>query len=123
MATLLSHMKSRDTPIEVVIVGIGSIGSCLVHQAQPTPGMVPVGIADIRLDVATGWAKKLGLPHEVVESVEAAKAAIERGVMAVTDDGNLLASLERVDVFIEATNAMEATARSVITALEMASTW
>lgn len=79
--------------------------------------MTPVGIADIRLDVAVGWAEKLGLPYEIVESTSSAEAAIGRGVMAIASDGDVLARLERVDVFIEASNAMEATARSVLTAL------
>ncbi len=117
MATLLERLNARPTDIRVAVVGIGSIGRCLVHQAQLTPRMRPVAIADLHVDKAVQCARQLGLPFEIVDSPQGLDAAIERGVLAITDDGLLVAASGRVDVFFEATNALLPAAGHARTAL------
>ncbi len=106
MSTLLERLMGLEADVEIAIVGIGSIGSCLVHQAQLTPGIRPVAIADIDLEKAVACAESLGLDYEIVETVGQLNRAVERGKVAVSSDGSLPASAERIDVFIEATNAL-----------------
>lgn len=106
MPTLLERLRSRDKDIRVAVAGLGSIGSVLLHQAQRTPGIRPVAASDLKLDKAKAWVERLGLKYRIVESRAQFDAALDAGVLALTTDSDQLASTERVDVFLEATNAL-----------------
>lgn len=118
MSTLLERLLARESDIRLAVVGIGSIGSVWFHQAHITPGMRPAAIADTSRARAEEMAQRVGLEYEIVDGVAELEDAIGRGVLAVTDDSQLLASTERIDAFLEATNAMVGAARHCETALE-----
>ncbi len=104
---LLSHrLAVRERPIRVSIVGVGSIGNGLVHQAHVTPGFAPVAIADTSVEKALATAARLGLDPVVCETPEAASAAIASGKLAVAPEGSIVASADGVDAMIEASNAV-----------------
>lgn len=110
-------MKERllalQNDIKVAITGIGSIGRGLVYQSHITPGIKPVAIADIHIEKALACARWLELDYVVVDHPEQLHAAMDQGKLAVTDNGELLGSSERIDVFIEASNALWQAARHV----------
>lgn len=106
MPTPRERLLALTSDLAVSVLGVGSIGRCLVHQAQLTPRMRPVAIADVRLEKAVACAVELGLEHRVVSSADELASALDRGLLAVTDDAGLLAACERVDVCFEATNAL-----------------
>ncbi|HYF67236.1 MAG TPA: homoserine dehydrogenase [Ohtaekwangia sp.] len=118
MKNLKRRLLALDKEIQIAIVGIGSIGKGLVYQVNATPGMKPVAIADIHLNKAIECAKWLGLDYEIVDTVERLNAVIEKGKLAISDNGELLASSHRVDVFVESSSAILQGAVHAMTAIK-----
>lgn len=106
MKTLRTRLLSLEKEIRVAIIGIGSIGKGLVYQVNATPGMKPVAIADIYIDKVIECAKWLKMDYEVVNNLSDLNYAIQRGKVAVTDQGELVASSGLVHVMIESSNAV-----------------
>lgn len=106
MFGLLDQLRTRQNPIRIGIAGIGSIGTGMVLQAHITPGMTCVAIADVKLDRAIAAAEGFQLDYEVVSTSASMQDAIRQGKLAVTDDAELVARCEMLDVFIEATSSI-----------------
>ncbi len=106
MKTLKTRLESLDKKISVAIIGIGSIGKGLVYQVHATPGMKPVALADIFIEKAIECAKWLKLDYRVVNNLDDLDHAIQNGMVAVTDKGELLAASGLVDVLVESSNAV-----------------
>ena len=102
MTDMLARLRSLDQPIRTAIIGIGSAGKGLFHQCGITPGIKCVGMADINLTKAIDVAKAFDQPYRVVESPGALHDAIQKGVIAVCQDGEMLARCELADVLIDA---------------------
>jgi len=106
MKPLKTRLKELDSPIRVSIIGIGSIGKGLVYQCYLTKGFLPIVICDINLERAVSCAKWLKIPFEIVSNTSELAKALERGKLAVCQDGTLAAGADGVDVLIEASNAV-----------------
>lgn len=118
MKTLHHKLLSQEKEITVGIVGIGSIGKGLVFQAHRTPGIKPVAIADIFIKKAVDCAEWLGLDYEIVDTISDLNRCIEKGRIAVTDNGELIASSGLVTVLIESSNAVYQGAIHAMTAIK-----
>jgi predicted homoserine dehydrogenase-like protein len=106
MLSLRQRLMSLDKEIRVAVIGIGSMGKGLVYQLHLTPGMKPVAIADIHIKRAIDCAKFLGLEYDIVDTLDDLNFTIQRGRLAVTDNGELLASSSLVHVLIESSTAV-----------------
>ena len=106
MFGLLDQLKKVKSPIKIGIVGIGSIGRGMVLQSSLTPGIECSAIADINLDRAIDVAKQFNYNYKVVNSLSEMNEAIQKGQLAVCEDGNLIACCEQISVFIEATSSI-----------------
>jgi len=115
---LRTRLQKLDTPLQVVIVGAGSMGKGLAYQCRVTPGIECIGLADIRIDRAIECAEWLDRPHKVVNNTNELHDAIQAGHLAICEDGNLLAQCELSDAFIESSNAIAPAARFARTAIE-----
>jgi len=104
--------------IKTGVIGCGSMGRGLVYQSSVTPGIDCVAVADVRLERCTGFLDRLGLAYAVVEDLDAIERATERGLIAVTDDGELITRCAAIDAVIEATNTISDGGRFAISALE-----
>lgn len=104
--TLSEQLKRLDNEIAVAIIGIGSIGKGLVFQSNITPGIKPVAIADLKIEKAIECAEWLQVEYKIVSNVSEMNDCIKRGIMAVCQSGEVLASSELVDVLIESSNAI-----------------
>lgn len=118
MSDMLARLKSLDRPIHVAIIGVGSTGKGLFYQCGITPGIGCVGIADKNVTKAVEAAKAFGRPYRVVESPGALHDAIGKGVVAVCNDGEMLARCESADVLIEASSAIMEGGKFALAALE-----
>lgn len=117
MKSLKRKLLSLEREIQVAIIGIGSIGKGLVYQVHATPGMKPVAIADINLNKAIACAKWLNLEYDIVDNISDLNRAIEKGRVAVSDNGELLASTGLVDVLVESSSAIAQGAIHAMTAI------
>ncbi|HEY9487744.1 MAG TPA: homoserine dehydrogenase [Chryseosolibacter sp.] len=106
MKTLKTRLLSLEKDIRVAIIGIGSIGKGLVYQVNATPGMKPVAIADIHITKAVDCARWLSLDYEIVNTLSDLNYAVQRGKVAVTDKGELIAASGLVHVLIESSSAV-----------------
>lgn len=113
----LNRLKTGGRRIAVGVVGIGSVGKGIAHQAQITPGIDCVAIADVRLDHAVAWADRSGRAYRVARSTGEMNDAIRHGQLAVCEDGALVAECEPVDVFVECTSSVLAGGQFGVAAL------
>ena len=78
----------------------------MVLQSYLTPGIDCVAIADIDISKAIAAADRFNCDYQIVENLEEMHGAIQRGKLAISEDGNLIARCELVDIFIEATSSI-----------------
>lgn len=115
---MLERLKTLNRPISVAIVGMGAMGKGLYYQCQSTPGMCCVAVADLDVQKARSFVESMGGSPKVVESVEAAEAAITAGLVAVCRDGDVLARMDGPQALVESTSAIAEAGRFAVTALE-----
>jgi predicted homoserine dehydrogenase-like protein len=118
MRDTLSRLKSLDRPIRVAIIGIGSAGKGLFYQCGITPGIECVGIADLDVAKAVEAAEAFGRPYRVVEQPGQLEDAIAEDLVAICQDGEMLARCESVDVLIDASTAIAEGARFALAGIE-----
>src|SRR5262249_45909404 len=118
MADLLNRLRHLPRPIGIGIVGVGSIGKGLVFQSRLTPGIECLAIADIRVDRAVACADAFAIPHRVVGSLDEMHDAIRAGLLAVSEEGELVAGCEPIGVLIESSSALAPGARTAMRAIE-----
>ena len=106
MFGLLDQLRKVKSPTKIGIVGIGSIGRGMVLQSSLTPGIECYAIADINLSRAIEVAKQFNYNYKVVNNLSEMNEAIRKGQLAVCEDGNLIASSEQINVFIESTSSI-----------------
>jgi predicted homoserine dehydrogenase-like protein len=94
------------------------MGRGLFYQCCTTPGIRCVGIADIEIEKVEACAAMMGRASVVVRTAREAREAVNRGTVAVCEDGMLLAECEGADVFIESSNCIGPAARFAIAAVE-----
>ena len=102
------RLARRPRPVRVGIIGIGSVGRGLGLQAQLTPGLECVALADVSVPAALAGAALLSKTPVVVGRAAEASDAIARGRLAICADGLELARCDHVDVIIESTNSVRA---------------
>ena len=118
MFGLLDQLRRLEKPIKIGIVGIGSIGRGMVLQSYLTPGIDCVAIADIDINKAIAASKRFDCDYQVVENLNEMHDAIERGKLAVSENGDLIACCELLDVFVEATSSIVGGGKYGVLALE-----
>ena len=106
MFGLLDQLRKVKSPAKIGIVGIGSIGRGMVLQSSLTPGIECSAIADINLSRAIDVAKQFNYNYKVVDNLSELNDTIRKGQLAVCEDGNLIASSEQINVFIESTSSI-----------------
>lgn len=118
MKPLIRRLEELKREIRVSVIGTGSIGNGLVQQLVHTPGMRPVAIADQVLDKAVKCAQHLGLDYVVVDTLDELHDTIQKGKLAIAENGELVAQCSEVDAMVEASNALYAGAQHALRAIE-----
>jgi predicted homoserine dehydrogenase-like protein len=119
---LLARLADRAAErgdVAVVVVGAGFMGRGLVQQIALTPGMRVALVVARRPEIAVEACTAAGLAEPLVSDDPAALAqAVADGLPAVTRDAAATAELEKIDVVVEATGALEYGARIILGALQ-----
>lgn len=103
--------------VKVGIIGIGAMGRGLVYQSKITAGMDAVAVCDIDLQRCTDTLQMFGYDYRIVNTAEEMAAAIEAGLVAVCEDGRLVAECSLLDAVIESTGTIIPAARYALATL------
>jgi predicted homoserine dehydrogenase-like protein len=115
---MLTRLRRLDEPIPIAIIGIGSMGKGLLHQSLITPGIRCVAIADLDVTRAIAVAEEFACAYRVVDDLQDLHEAVREGVMAICEDGDLLARCELVDALVESSSSIIPAAGFALTALK-----
>jgi len=117
MATL-NQLKDLKKNIKVGIIGAGFIGKGLFYQCSITPGIECVAFADLKIDRCLAGIELTKERYQVAHNLSEMNDAIQQDLVAICQDGKILAESELIDVLIEATNSINEAAQFIITAIE-----
>jgi predicted homoserine dehydrogenase-like protein len=106
MTDLLSRLQALQQKIRIGVIGVGNIGEGIIYQAEITPGIECVAIADILLDDAVAWASRLGREYSIVDNLANMHRTIQKGKLAVCCDGSLIAQSDFIDVVVDSTSSI-----------------
>jgi predicted homoserine dehydrogenase-like protein len=107
-------------PITVGIIGAGYVGAGLVHLLDRLDGFRPAVIVNRNVERAVGAYVASGHARDdvvVARTDRQVEAAYDAGRPTVTDDPHLAVSLDRLDVLVEATGALDYGATVMLDAL------
>ncbi len=104
-------------PIQVGLIGMGSMGRGLLHQCRTTPGFRCVAVADLTVEKAAACAESMGMPWRLVRDAADMQDAIGKQQLAVCCDGMLVAGSSDVQVLIESSSAIADAGRFCLEAL------
>jgi predicted homoserine dehydrogenase-like protein len=102
---LSSKLRARQeagNPVRVGLIGAGKFGSMFLSQAQRTPGLHLLGIADLDPARARASLQRVGWPQERY-GARSFDEARKNGTTFVGDDSEALIATDGLDVVIDAT--------------------
>ena len=105
---MIRRFRRNGRKISVALVGAGAMGKGLFRQLIRTSGMGCIAIADIRVERAIACAEEIRSPYRRVDSIAELDRAIKDGVVAICEDGMLLAECGGIEVLVEASNSIAA---------------
>jgi len=123
LSTLARELEERERtgrPLAVAVVGAGMMGKGLVEQLWRMPGLRPALVANrtrSRAAAAWGLVPRSGAPLSSDDPEALERAILERRP-TITGDLELAASLEPIDVVMEATGNVEVGARVALAAID-----
>lgn len=115
---MLQRLSALDREILVGITGMGAMGKGLLYQLLITPGMRCTAVAELDLEKAIDCVREFGVEYQVCESEAQVNEATDRGVVAVCEDGDLVARAHPMDALIESTSAIGAAGEFAVRAIE-----
>lgn len=113
----MTGKMTEEKKVGFVLVGAGSVGKGVFHQSLLTPHASCRVICDIHIDRALALVDPLRLSRVVSSEGELADA-LARSEIAVCDDASLAARAPGVDVYFDASTAIDSAAPPIATAME-----
>lgn len=110
----LFEQLSRQERVTVAVIGAGQYATAVVSQSPLTPRLEVLAVADINLANAVNAYKSAGFDDDeyvYVATRSEAQAALSAGTRIVTDQCDIIADLDGIDVVCEGTGIPEASAR------------
>lgn len=115
--TALQAREAEGRPIRVALIGAGFMSQGLAnHIVHTTPGMRLVGVFNRKIERALELCRYAGMQEVTAVSQHETDAAILGGRVVATDNADLLASSENVDVLVDVTGSVEFGARVALQA-------
>ena len=106
----------KDKPVKVGLIGAGKFGAMFLAQAQRTPGLQVLGIADLSPERARAACAQVGWPAERTAAKSFA-AALKSGGTCIVDDAARLIGEPALEVVIDATGDPAAGIRHALAAI------
>ncbi|MDW7694928.1 NAD(P)-dependent oxidoreductase [Flammeovirgaceae bacterium SG7u.111] len=116
----LKAREAAGNPIKVGIIGAGAMAKGMINQiAKYTPGMVVAATHARTIEKATTSYDYAGITgYKITNSVSEAEATIAKGKSVITDNIDVLIEAGNIDILVEATGAVEFTARLFLKAMD-----
>lgn len=102
----LKKLEEENKSIKIAQLGAGSMGKGIFYQCSITPGIQCMAISDIQIDRAIDSVKYTGQKYRIVENKRDLLSSINSNIIAVCEDGLLLAECEIFDAFLDASNSI-----------------
>ncbi|MFB3818578.1 MAG: NAD(P)H-dependent oxidoreductase [Candidatus Methylomirabilales bacterium] len=113
---LLLQRAEAEKPVRVGLIGAGKFGTMFLAQAQHTPGLHVLGIADLNLERAREACRRTDMPAEQYAAASFADA-LTKGSTHLTQDAMQLIAADGLDVVVEATGSPAAGTRHALAAI------
>lgn len=120
MNNKLRALDERGEKILASIVGAGQMGKGMVSQMMLMKGLKPAVVVDINIDNAINAYKNAGISEDefkVVSTINEANQWIEQGKYIVTDNAEIAAKANLIDVAVDATGVPEVGAKVALDAI------
>ena len=115
--TKLLKLEEENKHILTGIIGAGQMGNGMVSQISAMKGIKPAIVADINIEYAKKAYTDAGMTSDdfkVVKTVDEANDWLKKGKYLVTDNSELPAKIEAIDVNVDATGVPEVGAKVAI---------
>lgn len=118
--TYLARRSAQGRPIQVGIVGAGTLGGAIAHQVLcHTKGMTVAAIANRHPEKAKQVLERAKVPDpSFVSSVSDLETNLRSGRPSFTDNPDLLCEADGIDVIVEVTGTIEYGSRVCLHAFE-----
>jgi predicted homoserine dehydrogenase-like protein len=100
------QQKNAMPEVQMALVGAGSVGKGIYHQSHLTAGIKCSVVCDILIERAIDLVKKRA-DYSVVKTTSELVDALRRGETAVCSDSKLAAVAPGIDVFFDASTAID----------------
>jgi predicted homoserine dehydrogenase-like protein len=114
---LLLQRAAEKRPLRVALIGAGKFGSMFLAQAQRTPGLHLVAVADLDPRRALESLRRTGWKAEQ-HAARSIEEAAQRGTTCVTDDAAAAIASHAVEIVIDATGNPAAGIRHALACCE-----
>lgn len=118
--TKLKQLEESGKRIRMGLIGAGQMGKGMVSQVTLMKGITPAFVADINIENAIDAYIQSGISREdiaVVNKLSDANSALESGKFVVTQDADLPAKTNIIDVVVDATGVPEVGAKVAMDAI------
>lgn len=118
--TVLKKRQSQNNPIRVGMIGAGEMAKGMINQIEKyTPGMIVSATYNRTPERAQKVYDDLGLTgYLLTDNIAEANQAIADGKSVITGDMHTFLNLDKVEVVVESTGAIEFGARTILEAFD-----
>jgi len=106
MLQRLKKLEAEKNNIKFAQLGAGSMGKGMFYQSSITPGINCCAISDVKIDRAIDSVKYTNQEYRIVENRKELLNCIESDIIAVCENGMLLAECELFDAFLDVSNSI-----------------
>lgn len=115
----LQQREKEGKPIKVGLWGAGEMAKGMVNQVMRyTPGMEVSVIANRTIQKAIDAYEYTGNIAKVCNDLETLQECIDNGILAVTENAELLCELNGIDILVECTGTIHHAANLIMKAIE-----
>ena len=110
---LLQRRASEGNPLRVALIGAGKFGSMFLAQAQRTPGIHVIAVADLDPQRARASLERVGWSADRYRA-RSFDEARRQGTTCVTDDATAAIASDAIEIVIDATGSPAAGIRHAL---------
>lgn len=114
---MLKQREAENRPLRVALIGAGKFGTMFLSQAQRTPGLRLVAVADLDPGRARAALTRVGWPAAALNA-DSVQDAVKSGRVYFCDDAERIIADPHVEIVIDATGQPAAGIRHVLACCE-----